>query len=125
MEIDLSRLDARSRAVLDESFKDTFHQNLRQAMVNQTQAAQRNHNGTPWKQDFGPKLTEIDPLIDALWTAQYGHNYRENPDLMRWLMARNEEIRAKAVAPKPQVGWRATLDKRGCRFGRNTIQFAS
>ena len=121
MEIDLSRLDSRSQQVLDEGFRDDFHRNLKKALVAQTRTAARNANGTPWKGDFGPKLTEIDPLIDALWTAQYGHNYRENPDLMRWLTSRNAEIKGNARPGKVQVGY---TGKTGCKFDRGMLEVA-
>jgi hypothetical protein len=132
MEIDLSRLDARTRAAVDGKFQDKFHRDLAAAITRQTGAAraarQRPHR---WADDLGPQTLIVDPFIDAVWSEVYGPNWREHPDVIRFLKNRNPEITGQSRSAKVQVGYtpgarRAPRPaKRGCRFDWNTIQFAS
>lgn len=133
MEIDLSRLDGRLRQTLDGTFRDKFHRELAGAVTRQTRTAKARENGLRWRDDLMPQY-EIDPFVDSLWRQYYGHNYTENPDLMKFLMARNPEIKIRARSGKIQVGYNGrkaeilkteSRNKRGCRFDRGTLKLAT
>ena len=151
MEIDLSRLDARTRAAVDGQFTDRFHRDLAKAITRQTRTAKARHETVRFRDDFVPQH-EIDPFIDSLWRQFYGHDYTENKDLMRFLVNRNPEIFVKARSGKIQTGYTGRnsftqgggasnrthnpvragatpapatkRNKQGCRFDRGTLALA-
>ena len=132
MEIDLSRLDARTRAAVDGRYQDRFHRDLSTAIQRQTTTAKARENGLHWRDDFVPRY-EIDPFIDSFWRQYYGHNYTENRDLMKFLAARNPEVVTRVRSGKTQVGYagsRSALEaprwkpKSRIRFAPGTMEFA-
>lgn len=104
MEVDLSRLPAGVRRKMDEIFRTDFDLKVLKAIERQTRTAKARENGLRWRDDFVPQF-EIDPMVDSIWRQFYGHNYTENPDLMRFLQARNPEIKIRARSGKIQVGY--------------------
>jgi hypothetical protein len=142
VEIDLSKLDARTRAAVDGQFTDKFHRDLATAIQRQTRTATARRDQMRWREDMVPEY-EIDPFVDSLWRQFYGHNYTENPDLMKFLAARNPEIKLKARSGKVQVGYAGmskiksksksknlapdralNLARRPVRFERGTLELA-
>jgi len=124
MQIDLSRVPAAIQRKMDEIFRGDADLKVLKAIERQTRAAasarRRPH---AWKQDFGPRTLVVDPVIDDYWTEQYGPDWKANKDLVAWLIKRNPEIAGVSVSGKIQIGYRGT-PRRGCRFGRGTIQLA-
>ena len=127
MEVDLSQLDAATRTRVDEIFRTDFDLKALKAIEEQKRTAKRLENGVMWKDDFGPQLHAINPFFDWMWRVVYGHNYTEDPDVMKFLSRRNEEINVRARSGKTMVGYQAPARraKTGCTFGRGTIQFAT
>jgi len=131
MEIDLSRLPAAVRQKMDDIFRGDHDLRVLQAIQRQTQTANARRDTVRWHELLRPQY-EIDPMVDLLWRQFYGHNYTENPDLMRFLAKRNPEIAVHARSPKTQVGYcaprpapRAPRPARGgVRFDRNTLVLA-
>lgn len=126
MEVDLSQLDLKTRQRMDEIFRQDFDLKILKAIEEQTRTAKLLEHGVPWKDDFGPMQHSINPVIDTWWRQFYGHNYTENPDLMRFLARRNPEITVRARSAKIMVGYTGRSGRCGrVKFGRGTIQLAT
>lgn len=121
MEIDLSNLDQGTRLKMDEIFRSDFDLRVLKAVERQTRTAKARENGPRWQPDMKPEY-EIDPVIDSLWRQYYGHNYTENADLMKFLMARNPEIKLRTRSGRIQTGY---TGKTGCRFAPGTLRLAA
>lgn len=130
MEIDLEQIAPAVRQRMDELFRKDYDLSVLKAIARQTATAKARQNGVGWRSDLGPQTSEIDTFIDSIWSQEYGHNYRENADLMRFLKRRNPEIDIKARPGKTQVGYegKAPQPKRpvrvartGCKFGPGTL----
>jgi hypothetical protein len=122
MEIDLSRLPAAVQKAMDRIFRQDADLKVLKAVERQTrlarEARRRPHR---WQDDLGPQRLMLDPLVDAYWTAQYGHNWLENQSLVRFLMRRNPEIVGQNESRKIQVGYGG----RGkIKWDRGTMEFA-
>jgi hypothetical protein len=128
MEIDLSKLDARTREVLDGKFKDDFHRSVDAAIRRQTASAKAIHDQPHlWKDDFGPMRLNVDPFIDAYMSQVYGPRWKEDKALIRWFVNRgNEEILGHSVSPKITVGYSPKPRQKpgGARFDRGTMNWA-
>lgn len=107
MEIDLSRLDGRTRKRVDEIFKGDHELKVLQAIRRQTRLAARNCQGERSVAGRGARTLEVDAVIDALWRQVYGHDYSEDQDLMKFLRKRNPEIVVRAGGTRIQVGYSA------------------
>jgi hypothetical protein len=132
MEIDLSNLPPAVRQKMDHIFRHDFDLKVLKAIERQTATAKARENGLPWRDDMRPQF-EIDPMVDSIWRQFYGHNYTENVDLMKFLVARNPEIVVKSRSGKTMVGYSAAnrqsaignrQSKRAVRFAPNTLQLA-
>lgn len=132
MEVDLSQLPHEVRRKMDDIFRNDFDLKLLKAVEAQKRTAQLRRDNVRWNTDMKPEL-EINPVIDSFWRRVYGHNYTENPDLMKFLARRNEEIRVNARSPKIQVGYQGQTPntkhptrkgRTGCVFGRGTLELA-
>ena len=125
MEIDLSRLPARVQQQMDEIFRKDFDLKVLKAVQRQQQAAAAARDKMQWREDMRPQHA-IDPFIDSIWRTCYGHNYTENPDLMRFLAKRNEEIALRPKSNKIMVGYTGRTGRCGrVKFDRGTINFAT
>jgi len=108
MEVDLSGLDFATRTKVDEIFRRDFDLQVLEAIKRQTAVAAHNHLHRPMAQDgFGERTLEIDAFIDALWRTQYGWNYTEDEDLVKFLCKRNPEITVRSRGTKVMVGYQA------------------
>lgn len=114
MKFDLSHLPQNILRKIDEIFRTDYDLKVLKAIERQTRTAKARENGLRWRDDFVPKF-EIDPVVDTHWSHFYGHNYQENPDLMRFLAARNPEIKIKARSGKIQVGYTGNVPPTSCR----------
>jgi len=131
MEIDLSNLPAALRQKMDDIFRRDFDLKVLKAIERQQRIAQQRRDKAHWHGELKPEF-EIDPFVDSIWRQFYGHNYTENPDLMKFLAKRNEEIALRARSRKIQVGFTGTRSapcavrkvKRGVRFDRGTWEAA-
>lgn len=123
MEVDLSQLDAATRQRVDEIFRKDFDLRVLKAVERQTRTATERRDRVRWHSELKPQF-EIDPFVDSIWRQFYGHNYTENPDLMRFLQRRNPEIALAARSNKIMVGYTGRTGRCGrVRFGRGTIEF--
>lgn len=116
MEIDLSRLDEKTRARVDEIFRGDHELRVLEAMKRQTQIAARNHRGERSRDGFGARAYEVDAVFDAIWRQVYGPGYSADPDLMKFLLKRNPEIGVKTTGTKIQVGWAPTETRHRKRY---------
>lgn len=113
MEIDLSRLDGRTRSKVDDIFRRDFDLKVLKAIERQTRIAARNHLHRPRAKDgFGERTLEIDATVDGIWRQFYGHGYSEDKDLVKFLVKRNPEIAVKSRGTKIQVGYQAGRNSR-------------
>lgn len=125
MEVDLSNLPLGVRQKMDEIFRTDWDLQVVKAAQRQTATAKARENGLRWRDDMKP-VYEIDPVFDSFWRQCYGHNYTENPDLMRFLMNRNPEIKIRTRSGKVQVGYTAPRSRRcQVRFDRGTLEVAT
>jgi hypothetical protein len=117
MEVDFSRLDAKTRGAVDSIFRRDFDLKVLKAIKRQTMVAARNHLHRPRARDgFGERTIEIDAYIDALWRNVYGRSYTEDQDLLKFLMKRNPEIKVQSLGTKVQVGYAPTVTRFSKRY---------
>lgn len=108
MEVDLSQLDPGTRGKMDEIFRGQFDRMLYEAALRQREVAARNYLNRPKARDgFGPRLFEVDAVIDGLWRQVYGAGYTEDKEVMKFLAKRNPEILARGTGNRIQVGYSA------------------
>ena len=131
MEVDLSRLPAAVQKAMDNIFRRDADLKILKAIQRQTHIAKLMRlNPHRWKDDFGPQQLIVDPVIDDFFTAQYGPAWKEDRNLVKWLLGRNPEMAGQSVAGKTKVslagsGFRVQGGgKRGVTFGRGTMNFA-
>ena len=106
MEVDLSQLSAELRAKVDEVLRKDFDLLVLKALERQKRIAWRNYLNRPVAQDgFGELTMQVDPVFDAMWRSYYGHDYSDNPDLVRFLKRRNPEIVVRSRGTRIQVGY--------------------
>ena len=134
MEVDLSRLPAAVQKAMDNIFRKDADLKILKAIQRQTHIAKLMRlNPHRWKDDFGPQQLIVDPVIDDFFTAQYGPAWKEDKNLVKWLLGRNPEMAGQSVAGRTRVGYtkqmgdgRSKMGKQsGVTFGRGTMEFAT
>lgn len=101
MEVDFSNLDLATAKRVDEILRGRYDETLAAATKRQRQMAFLNQLHRPLAKDgFGARTFMIDPVFDAYWREYYGHNYTQDPELMKFLAKRNPEIVVKSRGTK-------------------------
>ena len=118
MVVDLSNLDLATRRRVDEIFRGDHQLQVLRAIERQQRAAAINYLHKKRAPDgIGPQTFAIDPVFDAIWRRFYGREYSADPDLMKFLIRRNPEIRVFSGGSKIQVGYLPST------YGASRIQF--
>lgn len=107
MEVDFSRLDLATATKVDEVLRHDYNERLLRAAERQRRIAFLNRlHRPPAKNGFGERTLMIDPVFDGYWRECYGKNYTHDPDLMKFLARRNEEIVVRSRGTREiMVGW--------------------
>ena len=117
MEVDFSRLDFATATKVDEIIRRDYNETLLHAANRQRRVAFLNRLHRPLAKDgFGERTLMIDPVFDAYFRESYGNDYLQDPDRVKWLLKRNEEIAVKCRGTKEiHVGWMpSSASKRPC-----------
>lgn len=108
MDVDFSQLDFATATRVDEVIRGTYNETLLRAAERQRRVAFINHLNRPLAKDgFGERTLMIDPVFDAFWRQNYGKNYLQDADLMKFLAKRNPEIAVRSRGTREiMVGWK-------------------
>lgn len=107
MEVDFSKLDFATATRVDEVIRRSYNATLLAAAQRQRRIAFLNRLHRPLAKDgFGERTLMIDPVFDAYFRESYGKDYLQDPDRVKWLLKRNEEIAVSSRGTKEiSVGW--------------------